>query len=265
MARPSSIKSVKGKKAYVHMVLVADAGWGKTVLSGTAPKCLFLVCDPEGTVSAASMGSEADEWEIKTFDDFDEAYLWLRDEGHKEYEFCVIDTVGGAQRILQRSALEVSYKANPAKRDPDVPSMDVHQKAQIQTVKMVMQFNDLPMHIIYTAHPMRLEDGEGEEFILPYVHGGKGEVAQQVHGHMNIAGYGTWREKDGKQVRRMYFTHTGPFRGKDRFTRIGRYMDEPTIPKIMAKIGDATPRNGTAPARRPARKTAARSRAVAKA
>jgi hypothetical protein len=237
------------------MTLVADAGWGKTVFGGSDEGVLFLTCDPEGTLSAAAMGSSAEEWPIKTFKDLDEAYRWLRDEGHKEFKWACVDTVGGAQRILQRSALDASYAAQPAKRDPDVPSMDVHQKAQIQTIKFVMQFNDLPMNVLYTAHPYNLEDAEGEPYILPYVHGGRGEVAQQVLGHMNVAGYGVMAEDDnGREVRRVYFRNTGPYRGKDRFNKLPRYIDKPTLAQVREII--------ETPAARPVRKTAAKKTAV---
>lgn len=238
------------------MVLVADAGWGKTVFAGTAERALFLVCDPEGTLSASSLGSGADEWEMKSFKDLDEAYRWLRDEGHKEYDWVIIDTVGGAQRILQRSALDASYKANPGKRDPDVPSMDVHQKAQIQIIKFIMMFNDLPMNTLFTAHPMHLDDDEGEPYTLPYVHGGKGEVAQQALGHFNVAGYGVTKEVDGKEVRRIYFSHAGGLRGKDRFNKLGRFRDDLTVSRMQTII--------EGPARQPVKKTAARRPATAK-
>ncbi|QKY79547.1 RecA-like DNA recombinase [Streptomyces phage ShakeNBake] len=258
MARPKAIRSIKDQKAFIHMTLVADAGWGKTVFGGSDEDVLFLTCDPEGTISAAAMGSSAEEWPIKTYKDLDEAYRWLRDEGHKEFKWACVDTVGGAQRILQRSALDASYAANPGKRDPDVPSMDVHQKAQIQTIKFIMQFNDLPMNTLYTAHPYNLEDAEGEPYILPYVHGGRGEVAQQALGHMNVAGFGVMAEDDnGREVRRVYFRNTGPYRGKDRFGKLPRYMDKPTLKQVRETI--------EAPASRPVRKTAAKKTAVRRA
>lgn len=251
MARPKAIRSVVGQKAFIHMTIVADAGWGKTVFGGSDEGVLFLTCDPEGTISAAALGSSAEEWPIKVYKDLDEAYRWLRDEGHKEFKWACIDTVGGAQRILQRSALDASYAAQPGKRDPDVPSMDVHQKAQIQTIKFVMQFNDLPMNTLYTAHPYNLEDAEGEPYILPYVHGGRGEVAQQVLGHMNVAGYGVMAEDDnGREVRRVYFRNTGPYRGKDRFNKLPRSMDKPTLKQVREII--------ETPASRPARKAVAK-------
>jgi len=255
MARPKAIRSVRGQKAKIHMTLVADAGWGKTVFGGSDEGVLFLTCDPEGTISAGALGSTAQEWPIKTYKDLDEAYRWLRDEGHEEFDWVCVDTVGGAQRILQRSALDLSYAANPGKRDPDVPSMDVHQKAQIQTIKFIMQFNDLPMNTLFTAHPMHLEDGEGEPYILPYVHGGRGEVAQQALGHMNVAGYGVMAEDDnGREVRRVYFRNTGPYRGKDRFNKLPRSLDKPTLAQIREII--------EAPAARPVRKTTAKKTAA---
>lgn len=256
MARPKAIRPVKGQRAFIHMVLVADSGWGKTVFAGSDDKVLFLTCDPEGTLSAGSIGSSADEWPIKTWKDMDEAYKWLRDEGHKEYQWVCIDTVTGAQRILQRSALDASYASNPTKRDPDVPSMDVHQKAQIQTIRFVMQFNDLPINTLYTAHPMFLEDAEGEPMILPYVHGGRGDVAQQVLGHMNVAGFGVMEEVDGKYVRRIHFRNYEAYRGKDRFMRLPTHMDRATLRQVRELIqAPAAPRKTVAKkttARRPA-------------
>lgn len=261
MARPDSIRSVKSQKTYVNMVLVADSGFGKTVFGGTAPKCLFLTTDPEGTLSAKAMGSDADEWPIKVFEDLDEAYCWLRDEGHQEYEWLCIDTAGGAQRVLMGSALDKSYKANPTKRDPDVPSVDVHQKVQLQIIKMTMQFNDLPMHVLWTAHPMELEDSSGNPKTLPYVHGQRGEIAQQFLGHMNVAGYGVLVEdEEGKvaPIRRMYFCHTEGMRGKDRHNKLGRYKDNLTVPAMMEIIN--APR---AARKSPAKKVAARRTAAA--
>lgn len=252
MPRPSAIKPVKGKKANIHMVLVADAGWGKTVFAGSGERVLFLVCDPEGTLSASSLGSTADEWEIKTTKDLEEAYKWLRDEGHEEYDWVVIDTVGGAQRILQRSALDAAVRAAPGKQDPDVPSIAVHQKAQIQIIKFIMMFNDLPMHTLFTAHPMHLEDDEGETYILPYVHGGKGEVAQQALGHFNVAGYGVNQEVGDKVVRRIYFTHNNGLRGKDRFHKLGRYRDSLDLATMQDIIEAPRATTKKAAARRPA-------------
>lgn len=258
MARPSAIRPVKGQNAFIHAVLVADAGWGKTVFAGSDEKVLFLTCDPEGTLSAGTMGSDADEWPIKKLKDMEDAYRYLRDEGHKEYTWVCIDTIGGAQRILQRSALDASYAANPAKRDPDVPSMDVHQKAQIQTIKFIMQFNDLPMNILYTAHPYNLEDAEGEPYVLPYVHGGKGEVAQQTLGHMNVAGYGVLAEDDnGREVRRIYFCQTGPYKGKDRFNRLPKVMDKANLRQVRELIQAPPAARKTAAKKTAARRTSA--------
>ncbi len=57
-------------------------------------------------------------------------------------------------------------------------------------------------------------------------------------GYMNINAFGQMLTgEDGKEIRRLWFTHYEKFRGKDRFVALGRYKDNLTLPKTLELIG----------------------------
>lgn len=244
--------------SFISLMAVAESGFGKTVLAGSADDMLIVSVDPEGTDSALYAGSKAKEVIVRSYEDMDEVYRWLRDEGHKEFGWMCVDSGPEMQKIFQGTWLEKN-KANAGKRHPDVLGMDGHQVTQLQLIRFIKQINDLPMHKMWTALPMRLEDEEGEPYYLPNFHGGKGDVAQQVMGYMKVQGFGEFVEtkpvKGGKpnMVRRWHFQPYGPFKGKDRYDALGAYMDNPTLPEIAATIAAKHPGRTTTGKVAPAR------------
>lgn len=247
MAKPSKIKPLGGDTDWLRLLLIAESGWGKTVLAGTADtrttaggmKALFLASDPEGSSSALYQGSTAEEWPVSSIDDMTEAYRYLRDGGGSDdYQVVIIDSSGEVQKQIMQRVLEIEVKNKPG-RDPDIPAIQDYQKAQLQFIRLVKQFNDLPMHVIWTAHPMRIEDPDGEIYYLPAIQGGRGDLAEQFKGYMKVAGYGVFQKvkKTGTdtvvQVRRLIVQPVGAYRGKDRTGSLGPHIDNPTIPKML--------------------------------
>ena len=79
--RPTAITSLAeapddGK---LNWLVYAKSGDGKTVLSGTAPRSLFLTTEAAGTESAKAFGSTADEWVCDSWADLQEAFRSARD------------------------------------------------------------------------------------------------------------------------------------------------------------------------------------------
>lgn len=241
----------------LRMWVVAHQGWGKTVFCGTAPKALFLVTDPEGTVSAGALGSNADEVDISSYDKFKEAYIWLRDEGYKEYEFLIVDNGTELQKLMMIESMAVSKRMsnNPAGLDPIVPQQGDYNRNFLMFDQAIKQLFDLPMNVIITAHIKGMEDSEGEEFYSAAIHGLKGQVAQTCLGYANVVAMGESRLDNGgeKQVRRLWFSHFGAYRGKDRYVALGNYKDDLTVPKMMEIIQKK--RGAATPVRRPASTT----------
>lgn len=232
-----AIKPLGDYDKYIHLLIAADAGFGKTVFAGTAgPKCLFLTTDPEGTISARMFGSEAMERKIATWTEFSEGYTWLKNGGIAELgiEWLVIDNISEAQNLAMVETMELARKRN-TNRDEFVPGIDDHQRSQIMIRTMVKKFHDLPVNVIWTSWLTRLEDKDGEEYFAPAIHGQQGALAQTIAGYMNVVAYGL--VEDDERV--LYFSHSGSARGKDRFNVLGKSRKDLTVPKLQALIAAA--------------------------
>lgn len=266
MTIPKAIKPLGYDGKFIHFLLVAGPGFGKTVMFGTEDKVLFLTTDPEGTVSAWMMGSQAREWECKTYQDVIDAYTYLRDGGIAELgiTWVVIDNISEVQEMAKHTNIQLERKNNP-KIDEFVPSQGNYQRQQNMLLALVKQFNDLDVNVGYTAWMQTNEDSNGREYFAPGIHGQRGQIAQMVAGYMNVVGYGQVEEdEDGEEHRIIHFAQNGPYRGKDRYNALGAARRDLTLPRMKQIIDKAIADRkaersaSTTPARtaRPATKTA---------
>ena len=240
MAHPSIRNVGVETSIYRHFLLCAGPGFGKTVFFGTGGrKVLFLTTDKEGTLSAAMFGSTAQEWPINVWEDLVEAYKYLRDGGIEELglSWVVIDNVSEAEEQAKWGNIAREHKHNPEKIDEFVPTQGNYQRTQNMLLSMVKQFLDLPVNVGFTAWIETHEDNDGAEYYAPAIHGQKGAIAQMIAGYMNIVGYGEVLQDDqGEDRRRIYFSQTGPSRGKDRYVALGKFRTDLTLPKMDAII-----------------------------
>jgi hypothetical protein len=243
MAIPSQIKNVGEYDAYIHMMLVAAPGFGKTVMAGTAPNNLFLTTDPEGTVSAKAFGSTSKEWQIKEYSDLNDAYRWLRDGGIKELglEWVTIDNIAEAQNLGMSQSMKNSRANGNSKRDEFVPSIDDYQRSQMMLSALVKQFHDLPVNVLWTSWRKEETDTEGDSYFTCGIHGKQGLLAQQIQGYMNIVGFGEVVTNDdtGKDERVITFAQHKPYMGKDRYVALPPVMRSPNMVQITDLVNKA--------------------------
>lgn len=241
MAVPKQVKALGSVNKFINFMLVAGPGFGKTVLFGSDDKVLFLTTDPEGTVSAWIMGSKAKEWEIHEYSDIIEAYTYLRDGGIEELglTWVVIDNISEVQELAKHTNIELERRRNP-NIDEFVPSQANYQRSQNMLLALVKKFNDLPVNMGYTAWLETHEDNDGMEYFAPGIHGQKGQIAQMVAGYMNVVGYGeVVEDEQGVEHRVIWFSQTGPYRGKDRFNALGKKRIDLTLPRMKSIIDAA--------------------------
>ena len=234
MAKPSQIKPLGQRGSKAKMLLVAPPGFGKTVFGASGEGVLFLTTDPEGTESAYFLGLKADEWEAPKSADIYACIEYLENGGYEDYNWLVVDNVGQAQKIFRKRSMDDGRKRNP-NRDEFVPSLDDHQRSQIELEEFVKRVNEINMNILWISHQELNEDGNGEIFYSPAIHGQKGAVAQAVAGLMKIVCYGEIVDEEGdgsNVIRRFWFTKYGPFSGKDRFNTLGPYRDNLTLKEL---------------------------------
>lgn len=242
MTVPKQIQPIGDNADFIHMLIVGLSGFGKTVFAGTAPNALFLTTDPEGTTSAQMMGSQAREWKISGWTELNDAFRYLRDGGIEELglEWLIIDNISAAQNMGLQATMELA-RENNARLDEFIASQQDYLRSQNMLRQMVKRFQDLPVNLIWTSWQTSEEDSEdGAVYYAPAIHGQKGALAQEVAGYMNIVGYGeVVEDTQGNEVRRIWFTTHGPFRGKDRFICLGQYRDRLTVSDLASLVEKA--------------------------
>lgn len=236
--RPTAITKLsetpsEGKR---NWLIYAPSGIGKTVLAGTAPRNLFLTVEAAGTESAKAMGSEADDLVINTWDELIEAYLWIKYEGYKEYDWVTIDSLTEMEELCWNDQLESVGKEFEA-RIQDYGIVDRRIK------KLVDQFNRLPINVLYTAQQaaMEVEDEDGDDIykVLPALGRAKGgwPLSNLICGKVTLIGLLTVREDDdGDEFRRLYVHGGDRWTAKDRHDTFGKYIDNPDIAEMVAAV-----------------------------
>lgn len=254
----SKIVSLQDNAPSINMLVYGDAGAGKTVLAGSDRRVLFLAPEDSGTLSALRMGSKADKWPIRKWEDLIEAYEYAYDaEANGQglpYDWLAIDSITemqymARQYILQRTAQDKVNKG----QDTEVPQIQDWQREYIILEKMVRAFNDLNVNVIFTALSRKETNSDGEEFLVPDVQGKGYGLAMKIAALMTSYGYlkveviekeqpdPTPENPNNKKTirvrqRTVYWGDTGSIKGKDRTLALAPSTTGLTLQKIRQRI-----------------------------
>lgn len=149
----------------MKLVFYGKAGTGKTTLLSTFPKpILILDISEKGTDSIRDVKG-VDVIRVRTWDQLDKAYWYLKQEGHKKYKTVGLDTVSGAQelaikKVLEEKGLEpeegkLGGWGTMAKRDWGAVSSDLKS--------LIFNLRELPMNVVYIAHDRVSKEEEDED------------------------------------------------------------------------------------------------------
>lgn len=238
MGRPKAIVKLQDTKAKGNRnwLIYAPSGTGKTVFAGTAPRSLFLTVEAAGTESAKALGSDADEWVISSWKELQDAYKWLKKEGHALYDWVTIDSLTEMEELCWNDQLESINKEFEA-RIQDYGIVDRKIK------KLVDQFNRLPVNVIMTAQmaTMELFDDDDEEIQkrIPAIGRAKNgwPLSSLIQGKATLIGLLTVSEDDDENEYRRLWVHGGEkFVAKDRHDTFGRVIDNPNVAEMDEMI-----------------------------
>lgn len=243
---PGEIVDLADYTESINMLCHGDTGSGKTVLWANLPNILILACE-EGQVSAARRlpavkdGEMRKIWRCKTWDDFVEAFEWVRDNPGV-FQWVMIDSITKAQSMLIKYIMQTVVKANPS-RDPHIPAQGDHFKWQLWLKEMVSDFNDLPENVIWLARSMVKEDPDGNDIVVPAIEGKDYGISAWVAGEMHLYCY-LKKEKEGtgksaKMVRVLYTNEHPLYWCKDRYDVLPHVIKNPDARKIIALINDS--------------------------
>lgn len=227
-----------------NILIFSDTGIGKSVLVGqlywhlAANKGKCLVISSEAGIFVAkkflkAMGVTDAQikrtfkvWPIRKWQDYEEAYIWVRDNpGY--FTWVAMDSATSLQARAMRAAMEIAVKRSPEKRDIDLPDKGEHQKMQNAMKRMITDWNELPENILWLANAMRREDEEGEDLVLPFIMGKGYDISVWAAAQVHCCAY---YEKVAKKVkggveieRRLWFNSPPPYWTKDRYGIWGDY------------------------------------------
>jgi len=187
-----------------------------------------------GTESARASGSTAHRMSVITYDDLLDVYEYLKNEDHP-YQWVWWDSLTLFQdRTLIDEVMVDAHAANP-NQEEFVPSRREYLINMNRVGRMVRNFVELPINFGITAHVLETVDAEDNSKIFMPAIQGKG-MPSKVAGYMNVVGFYGAATVEERPVRRLLTQRFGKFYARDRFGALGAYMDDPTIPRIEAKI-----------------------------
>jgi hypothetical protein len=269
---PPDIEDLDDYTESINILCHADTGAGKTVMWSRLPNVLILAVE-EGAVSAKrwervkprpKSAGIIKVWKVPHWDVLVEAYEWLRDNDHP-FDWVLIDSISAAQTRCLRGIMEHVVKQNKT-RDPDIPAIQDHFKWQLMMKRMVTDFNELPVNIVWLARSMNKEDPDGEDIVVPLIEGKDYQISAWVCGEVHLLCYLKKVKKgkgdDHKMVRKLYTNEHPMYWCKDRYNILPHVITNPDANKIVQAIieSGAKPLVGKAPVvnkKQPAAKKAA--------
>jgi hypothetical protein len=244
---PAAVVDPSADIAPPSLWIYGDSGNGKTHLLGSGDDVLsFSIASEQGhDVLTHGGGSNVRAWPVKTGKDLRVGYRWLyeryRAKGADVWPRIVgVDSFTHLQDLWTAEIVAAEHKANPAKRDPDIPAPQDYLRVQLRFKKLVDHFNALPCIKVYTAAMMYVEvtnpdTGEDETLHLPMVTSKEARLSMLLAGKMRIiSALGV--AKGGKQ-RVMINQRTGNWYARDRTGKLPARLLDPSLPDILQRIG----------------------------
>lgn len=226
--------------------IYGPSGHGKTRFASTAPKPLLIDVNDEGTDSVRN-DFDPDVYEVKYWQEINEVF-WFLQSGDHEYQSVIIDGATGLQSLCMKFVLG-DEAARDASRDPDMPSRQIYNKVGELMKTQIINYRNLPMHVIFTALERKKATGDDDDedievFSSPQVSPG---VATTLEAAVGMIGYIRktqvfGRRKEG-QKKRPRLTRTrlliGPsdrYLTKDRYGLMVPHIDSPNVQTMLQDI-----------------------------
>jgi hypothetical protein len=240
----SKIVDVEEASPFVKVLVYGRNGKGKTRFAASAPNCLILDINEEGTLSARSFkGTKV--FHIKNWYDIPAVYWYLR-KGDHPYQSVALDTLTAMQTLAMDQVLYEGYERDQNK-DPKVPTKRDWGTTATMMKEQINNFRNLPMNVIFTAQERHIgggdEEDDEEKLItadLPAGSRGAALGAVQVIGRaykkeVKAKRKGKRRAKSKWEFRLFVGDHK-ELDTKDRTGSLGTVLREPSVPKIIKAV-----------------------------
>lgn len=232
----------------INMMVYGDSSVGKTWLAGTCPgRCFWLIGEP-GYKSAARAGAIGKGRRIGSTSAALAAVDWLRArDRYTRYDWIILDGFTTMQDRFRLGYAAEAFDINPSKRQHrNLPDRPDYFNTQNFVKGWIPDLIDLPVNLLITAHAYRTDETDEDMYVYPGIQGKVTETANAISGLLDAVGYLSLREIEDKasgtshQVRRLLWQRAVrkgvTYYAGDKFDALGKFMDNPTMPEIIAKI-----------------------------
>jgi hypothetical protein len=152
---------------HLKILVYGQNGKGKTRFGASGPKPLLIDCNERGSLSIRRFPAKV--FKVETWTDIDYAY-WYLHQGNHPFQTVAIDTVSSLQNLGMKFILSDEASRDMTK-DPDMPGKRDWGKLGEIMRTAILQFRNLPMHVVFLAQERRgfAEDDEEAPEIYPEV------------------------------------------------------------------------------------------------
>lgn len=159
----AQIFDISEASPHVRLLVYGKNGKGKTRLAASFPKTLIVDVREDGTRSARQFkGTKV--FRVNKWEDIAAIY-WYLQRGDHPFESVAIDTITGLNNLALLRAMKENSDRDPNK-DPKQPAQRDWLKASKLMEGILLQFRNLPMHVIFTAQERQTGDPEEGEDIM---------------------------------------------------------------------------------------------------
>lgn len=222
------------QKKYLKMLIFAEPGAGKTVLTGTAPKNLLL--DTEDGLTSLNNHPEIIAPDLQTvpYKSFVQAELLVKalNDGIPEldnFDTFSVDTMSELHKKGLAEVVEREWRRNPVSVNRYVAETEHHTENNEHIRRLVSSMRDLERHLIITTHARTVEPKNQPARIFPDF---SEKLANTLNGMMDIVGYMYKKQVDGEIVRVLRVHTDGTIACKTRIGGMPSEIINPTWPML---------------------------------
>jgi len=235
-----------------NLLVFGRSNAGKTVLAGTIPgKNFWLVGEPGYKTAARVAKAKGHGRRIRSTSAAMASLDWLMHKNRYErYNFIIVDGFTWMQEHWRLGYTAEAFDIDSTKRQHrNLPDKPDYFNTQNFAKSWMSALVDMPVNLLVTAHAWKTDEMEVGTYIFPGIQGKETEVAQTIVGLMDATGYLEMKtlksKKTGKvrHIRRINWQQPDDpdvqYLVGDKFNCLGQYMDDPTMPTILARIDES--------------------------
>lgn len=156
------IIDVKKEFKWLKILVYGKPKKGKTAFGASGPKPVLIVdCNDKGTLSVRDF-PDTKVFPMNRWKDIDLIYWYLHSEKGRKYKTVVIDNLTSLQNLCMKFVLGDEASRDPT-RDPTMPSQPMYGRVGELMGTQILQFRDLPMHVVFLAQEKSTFVGDDDE------------------------------------------------------------------------------------------------------